>query len=133
MNAETAATTTVTKGIPLLFTAPTLSGTAKKGHALTTSNGTWRGTATITVTGYQWYRCNGVGESCVAISGATRKTYIVSASDKNHALRVRVYVKNPIGSGERADRAHRGGDVAPIRHVAAAPAAAAHRRRLEPP
>lgn len=91
------ATRSVAKGTPLNVVLPALTGTAHSGSTLTSGNGTWRGTATITYM-YQWLRCNSAGSSCVPISGATHKTYTAVAADKNRRLRDRVYAKNSLGT-----------------------------------
>lgn len=97
-DALSAPTATVVKGAPLNVVAPAVTGTAHTGSTLTTSNGTWRGTATLAVSAYQWLRCNSGGTGCVPIAGATHKTYVVVAADKGHRLQSRVTVKNPIGT-----------------------------------
>jgi len=61
---------------------PTISGTKAVGSTLTVSVGTW--TPTGTTTSVQWFR-NGV-----AISGATRTTYVVVAADAGTSLTVSV-------------------------------------------
>jgi hypothetical protein len=88
----------VVKGAPLNVTKPKLSGTAKRGYTLKTSNGMWRGTAKIAVSGYRWYRCNSSGTECKPISGATKSSYIPTSADHGHKLRSRVAEKNGIGS-----------------------------------
>jgi len=61
---------------------PTISGTKTVGSTLTVSVGTW--TPSGTTTSIQWFR-NGV-----AISGATRTTYVIVAADGGTSLTVSV-------------------------------------------
>ena len=61
---------------------PTITGTKKVGYALTANPGTW-GPGTVTLT-YQWYRAG------VAITGATRGTYLLTNTDAGKAISVRV-------------------------------------------
>ena len=42
-------------GHPASQTAPVISGTAQVGQKLTTSNGTWSSSSTITLYGYAWF------------------------------------------------------------------------------
>lgn len=66
------------------FTAtptPTISGTARVGSTLTVSTGTWSPAASFT---YQWKR-NGVD-----IGGATKKTYVLTATDRGKNVSVSV-------------------------------------------
>src|SRR5438445_637611 len=75
---------------------PTITGTATVGQTLTANEGTWSNSPTSF--SYQWLRCNGGGNSCVAITGATSKTYTLTATDAGHAIRVRVTATNADGS-----------------------------------
>jgi hypothetical protein len=76
---------------PINTVNPVISGTAEVGQVLTTTNGTWTGTPTITFA-YQWTRN---GES---ISGATSSTYTVQSADQGFQIRCRVTATNPDGS-----------------------------------
>jgi hypothetical protein len=76
---------------------PSISGTAQQSQTLTTSNGTWTGTAPITFR-YQWLRCNRGGNGCSDISGATERTYLVRAADVDRTVRARVTGTNSDGS-----------------------------------
>jgi hypothetical protein len=96
--AQSVLTAKVVKGKPLNITLPRLSGTVRRGLRLKTSSGTWRGTATLKVAGFQWYRCSIHGTSCKAITGATRSSYTVTLSDRGHKLEAKVTENNSVGS-----------------------------------
>jgi hypothetical protein len=64
--------------------APTLSGSAKPGSALSVDTGLWRPRAGTLQ--YAWRRCNPNGRICSPIAGATAATYAVTAADVGHAL-----------------------------------------------
>jgi sugar lactone lactonase YvrE len=83
---------------------PAISGSAIEGQHLTTSNGTWGGGAVETYT-YQWQDCNGAGEACSAISGATSSGYTLAASDVGHTIRVVVTAHNTAGSASETSAA----------------------------
>lgn len=76
---------------------PVVSGEARQGQTLTTSNGTWSSTTTITYT-YAWQRCEANSTGCVDIVGATANTYVVQAADVGKRLRSRVTATNTTGS-----------------------------------
>jgi hypothetical protein len=81
---------------------PRISGRAEQGRRLSASRGSWTGTGTISYA-YRWVRC-GVGgglpdgSDCLAISGATGSTYVLSGADVGFRLRVRVTASNSDGS-----------------------------------
>ena len=77
--------------IPANTVAPVVSGTATVGQTLSTTNGTWTGTATITFT-YQWQR-NGVD-----ITSATSGTYTLVAADASNPIRCVVTGTNSYGN-----------------------------------
>jgi hypothetical protein len=81
---------------------PVVSGSPVQGQTLTTSNGTWTGTAPITFR-YRWLRCDasggGVeGVNCATIVGETRKTYVLVSADVGHRIRSRVVATNADGT-----------------------------------
>lgn len=80
----TASRTSARKSIPRVFTAaptPTISGGTTAGSTLTAKIGTWLPTATRT---YQWYR------SGVAIPGATKSSYKLTAADRGASMTIKV-------------------------------------------
>jgi hypothetical protein len=81
---------------PVNTAPPTVTGTAAVGQTLTAENGTWSNAPTSF--SYQWLRCNGGGNGCATISGATQKTYTAAAADAGRTLRVRVTATNADGS-----------------------------------
>ena len=100
-----AATALVTGATPPSNTVqPTISGSAAVGWTLSASNGTWTGTAPITYTD-AWHRCATNGASCVAISGATARTYQLTNADAGHTIRVAVAATNVGGSGQATSNA----------------------------
>ena len=81
---------------PSVVEGPKIKGTAEDGEALTASEGTWKGTPTITFS-YQWQICNSSGEACKAISGATASTYKLKPTEVGSTLRVIVTAENAAG------------------------------------
>ncbi len=75
---------------------PTITGTARVGETLTAQNGTWSNSPTAFQ--YQWQRCNAAGASCVNVSGAVQKTYLLTTADSERTMRVRVTGINAEGA-----------------------------------
>src|SRR6185437_16168056 len=75
---------------------PTISGTAQQGQTLTESHGTW--TNNPTSFSYQWLQCDGEGNNCQPISGATNQTYVANGNDAGHRLKVSETASNAGGS-----------------------------------
>lgn len=84
-------------GPPRNTTPPSISGTPQVGQTLTANNGSWVGQQPITYT-YHWRRCDTAGANCSDISGATAKTYVLTAADLGTTLRVRVTAHNARGA-----------------------------------
>ncbi len=90
--AEDGATATATTspiagpGAPVVEALPTVSGTGLPGYTLTAQTGAWSGEADLFE--YQWERCDEVGESCEAISGATSSDYTLSSGDAGSSIRL---------------------------------------------
>jgi len=83
---------------PPQYTAiPTVEGTPIVGKTLTAGNGSWTGSPTSFK--YQWDRCDLAGDrqNCIAISGATSRSYKLVSADADHQVRVRVTACNADG------------------------------------
>ena len=70
---------------------PAITGTTTVGQTLTTSNGTWTGTPTITYA-YQWKRGG------ANISGATASTYVLVSADVGTTITATVTATNSVGN-----------------------------------
>jgi alpha-tubulin suppressor-like RCC1 family protein len=77
--------------------APTIEGALTEGDTLTAKAGSWSGSEPISYS-YQWRRCNGKGESCTEISGASGASYVLAKADVGLTLRVAVTATNSAGS-----------------------------------
>src|SRR5207248_4610412 len=76
--------------------APAISGTPQQGQTLTESHGSW--TNNPTSFAYQWLQCDGEGNNCQPISGATNQTYVLQPGDVGHRLKVSETASNAGGS-----------------------------------
>lgn len=85
---------------PALSVAPVITGIARTGETLTTSNGTWTGTPTSY--SYQWQRSATSGGSLIDIANATNPTYVVSEFDVGYFIKVSVSATNGIGTSSAA-------------------------------
>jgi hypothetical protein len=88
---------------PLNTVAPTITGSATEGLVLDASSGTWSGNPTSF--SYQWEDCDGAGEACSSVSGATTSSYRLAARDVGHRLRVVVTASNAGGSAHASSAA----------------------------
>jgi hypothetical protein len=97
--------------VPVNTVAPVISGNTTLGSTLTTTNGTWTGTATITF-GYQWKR-NGSN-----INGATNSTYVLAVADSAASITCQVTGTNSIGTGNATSNTITAANYAPSNTVA---------------
>ena len=77
---------------------PTIAGQTREGETLTATTGTWRGARGLSFR-YRWLRCDGAGNACVDVAGATGRELKLTEADVNRTLRVRVTAAT--GSGKR--------------------------------
>lgn len=82
--------------VPSATARPSVSGSARDGATLTTSNGRW--TNKPTSFSYSWLRCGSGGANCVTVAGANSKTYTLTSDDVGHRLRSEVSATNSSGS-----------------------------------
>jgi hypothetical protein len=73
----------------------TPAGTPEQGDTLNVSNGTWSNAATYT---YAWEECDGSGNNCLPIPGATSGSYTLSAADIDDTIVCVVTANGPGGS-----------------------------------
>jgi len=92
-------TTQAPRGLPIVVTAPTISGTSSYQQLLTTNIGSWNSNgASITSTTYQW-QSSVDGNTWVDIAGANSNEYRVTTAIGNR-IRLKVTQTNSAGSTE---------------------------------
>lgn len=97
-HSDTTATVTAAASLaPANTTPPTVTGTPTSGQTLTAVDGQWTGATPITFS-YVWQVCDATGAGCLPITGATAKTYIVTADTVGKTLRVQVTAANANGA-----------------------------------
>jgi len=79
---------------PANMSPPTIAGTPTQGQTLTETQGTWTNSPTLTD---QWEDCDSSGADCLAISGATTKTYTLTSTDVGHTIVVQETATNAGG------------------------------------
>jgi large repetitive protein len=99
-SATSAATTAVVDIAPTNTALPVISGIARNGATLTTSNGSW--TSSPTSFAYQWQRASDVGGTYNNITSATSSSYVVDESDVGYFIKVSVIATNGIGPSSAA-------------------------------
>jgi hypothetical protein len=75
---------------------PAITGTARDGQTLTTTDGTWANSPTTFT--YQWQRCNLDGTGSADIATATTKAYVLTSTDVDNRVRVTVTASNTDGN-----------------------------------
>ena len=85
---------------PVNTVRPALSGTAREGQTVTTSTGTWTGTAPITYA-FSWRRCDASGSNCVTIPAANSQSYVIVPADVGSKLYALVTATNAAGSASQ--------------------------------
>jgi len=81
---------------PTNSVAPVISGTTLTGSTLSTTNGTWTGSASSYT--YQWKRATAASGSYSNISSATNSTYVLTDADIDKYIKVSVIATNSIGA-----------------------------------
>jgi len=72
---------------PFATASPALGGPAVEGLPETTTNGEWGGSPSFR---QSWLRCDGDGNACEPIAGASGASYTPKAADVGHRLRSRI-------------------------------------------
>jgi hypothetical protein len=83
---------------------PTISGIARNGQTLTGSTGAWSGTAPVALT-RRWQRCDGAGNACVDVAGATGAQYVLTGADVGRTIRLLVTAANGVGTSSATSSA----------------------------
>jgi hypothetical protein len=95
-------TTLVQDAGPYDQTPPVLTGTARRGAALTASSGSWTGLGNTYA--YQW-QASADGNAWTRIAGATSSTYTLGVGDEGLQIRVLVTATNADGTASAASSA----------------------------
>ncbi len=93
--ASTVPTATVAGAPPVSTAAPTISGTAQRSSALSSTAGTWTGLGNSYA--YQWQRSSD-GTTWANINGATAQSYTLAVADEGDTVRLAITASNPDGS-----------------------------------
>jgi Inosine-uridine preferring nucleoside hydrolase len=95
-------TLTVLPAVPSTSAGPSISppGGVVEGQILSESHAPWIGSPTSF--GYQWQSCDGSGNNCSAIPGATGQSYTLTAGDVGHRIRVQETATNAGGPSSPA-------------------------------
>jgi hypothetical protein len=88
------------QGAPTNTVLPRVSGNATQSQVLSSTRGEWTGAPTSYA--YQWQDCDGSGEECSNVSGATASSYTLGSSDVKRTVRVVVTAANTAGSASAA-------------------------------
>jgi PKD repeat protein len=86
------ATAVVLSSVPVNVKPPSISGTAENGQTLVEQHGTWTNEPTGYT--YEWLQCSKEGTECKTIAGAVDQTYLATAIDVGHTLKVNEVASN---------------------------------------
>jgi thermitase len=75
---------------------PLGSNSPQVGQLLLRGQGSWTGSAPLSISALKWQRCDPTGATCTVVS--TSSTYTVQAADTGYSLRLDVTVRNGLGS-----------------------------------
>jgi hypothetical protein len=89
--------TAIVVGAPVNTSIPIATGSTFVDGTITVQPGSWTGRQPIGFS-YSWVRCNSAGGDCVAIAGATGRTYRLTSADVGHKVRCSVTARNAIGA-----------------------------------
>ena len=106
VDSAAAAVMAATPPVPVNTAAPTISGVATQGQALSEAHGSWTNSPTSYT--YQWSDCDTAGNNCAAIPGATNQTYTLTGSDVGDTIRVREIATDSGGNSSPATSAASG-------------------------
>lgn len=82
---------------PANTVVPTITGTAEEKRTLTSTQGTWTGSPTISYE-RSWLRCDAAGDTCAAIGGENGASYTIGSADVGSTIRHRVEATNSEGT-----------------------------------
>ncbi len=86
----------ITSGAAANVSPPPLSGGNQPGDELEAGPGQWAGSGPIEFT-YGWQRCDGAGEECEGIEGASESKYLLTEEDARKTVRAVVTATGPHG------------------------------------
>ena len=89
--------TVVELPVPRNTQPPSIHGTPTQDQTMTAAHGSWRN-GTITGYGLRWERCEPAGAPCTVIAGTMSQTYVLTAADVGHRMRVEETATNARGS-----------------------------------
>ncbi|MGO9490213.1 MAG: PKD domain-containing protein [Solirubrobacteraceae bacterium] len=91
------------EGLPQSTTPPHIFGSARQGHTLLLTHGTW--THSPFEYADQWLLCNPSGANCKAIPGAHYGSFVLTHADVGQTIRVQETATNSAGEGPAAESA----------------------------
>jgi hypothetical protein len=91
-------------------TKPGITGIAQQGNTLSVSNGAWDNNPTRFT--YVWEDCDGSGNDCSAITGATSSSYALKAADVGDTIVAQVTASN--SGGQNSATSATAGPVLPL-------------------